>query len=139
VWTLADPQQAPPVIAAYRAACEEAGREPGEVILQGMISWAADDDAALEGSREWKATMVDEHYTADVHDPAEIRRHGEEIPDTAFRASAIVSSDPKTHVRRIKAIQQLGATAIVVMNTSGADPLGMLRTYGEDVLPELRG
>jgi coenzyme F420-dependent glucose-6-phosphate dehydrogenase len=139
VWTLADPRKAPPVIAGYRRAVEDAGREPGEIILQAMASWAQSDDEALEGSREWKATMVDEHYTADVHDPAEIRRHGEEIPDTAFRASAIVSSDPKTHVRRIKAIQQLGATAIVVMNTSGADPLGMLRTYGEDVLPELRG
>jgi hypothetical protein len=27
---------------------------------------------------------------------------------------------------------------VVVMNTSGPDPLGMIRTYGEHVLPELR-
>jgi hypothetical protein len=36
-------------------------------------------------------------------------------------------------------MQQLGATAIVIMNISGSDPIGMLRTYGEHVLPELRG
>jgi coenzyme F420-dependent glucose-6-phosphate dehydrogenase len=48
VWTLADPKQAPSVIAAYRRAVEGAGREPGEIILQGMASWAPDDDAALE-------------------------------------------------------------------------------------------
>jgi coenzyme F420-dependent glucose-6-phosphate dehydrogenase len=50
----------------------------------------------------------------------------------------IVSSDLAAHVRKIKAMQQLGATAIVLMNTSGADPLGALRVYGEKVLPELR-
>ena len=51
----------------------------------------------------------------------------------------LVSSGPDSHVRKIKAMQQLGATAIVVMNISGTDPLGMLRTYREHVLPQLRG
>jgi len=30
-------------------------------------------------------------------------------------------------------------TAVAVMSVSAADPLGMLRMYGEKVLPELRG
>ncbi len=51
------------MIAGYRRAVDQAGREPGEVILQGMASWAEDDDTALESSREWKGTLVDEHYT----------------------------------------------------------------------------
>jgi coenzyme F420-dependent glucose-6-phosphate dehydrogenase len=50
----------------------------------------------------------------------------------------LISSDPDAHVRKIKAMRQLGATAIVVMNISGRDPLGMLRTYGREVLPKLR-
>ncbi len=33
----------------------------------------------------------------------------------------------------------MGATAVVVMNVSGADPLGTLRLYGGHVLPGLRG
>lgn len=139
VWTLADPQKAPQVIAGYRAGAEQAGREPGEIILQALASWAETDDAALEGSREWKGTMVDEHFTDDVHDPAEIMRHGEEVSDRAFTTMGIVSSDPKSHVRKLKAIEQLGPTAVVVMNVSGQDPVGALRTYGADVLPELRG
>jgi coenzyme F420-dependent glucose-6-phosphate dehydrogenase len=139
IWTLADPSQAPAVIAAYRKGAEEAGREPGEVILQGLMAWAKTDEAALEGSREWKATMVDKHYTDDVHDPAEIQAHGREISDKKFQAMAIVSSDPSTHVRRVRTIQAMGATAVVLMNVSGADPLGTLRVYGEQVLPELRG
>ena len=51
---------------------------------------------------------------------------------------AIVSSDPDTHVKRIRRLEKLGATAVCVMNVSGADPLGTLRTYGEYVLPALR-
>jgi hypothetical protein len=55
-----------------------------------------------------------------------------------FKAMSLISSDPDTHVKKLKAIAQLGPTAIVVMNISGSDPLGMLRTYGEHVLPQLR-
>jgi coenzyme F420-dependent glucose-6-phosphate dehydrogenase len=50
----------------------------------------------------------------------------------------ILSADPDVHVRKIKAMQQLGATAIALMNISGADPHGTLRVYGERVLPALR-
>src|SRR5215208_3386365 len=32
VWTLADPDTAPEVIDAYRSACDDAGKEPGEII-----------------------------------------------------------------------------------------------------------
>jgi coenzyme F420-dependent glucose-6-phosphate dehydrogenase len=139
VWTLADPQKAPPVIAAYRRGCEQAGREPGEVILQGLASWALDDETALESAKEWKGTLVDENYTEAIHEPAEIGKHGSEISDLKFKTMGLISSDPADHVRKIKGMQQLGATAIVIMNISGSDPLGMLRTYGEHVLPQLRG
>ena len=139
VWTLGDPQKAPKVIAAYRRGCEQAGREPGEIILQGVFSWAEDDETAFESAREWKGTMVDEHYVCDVHDPAQIYRNGEsEVPDEEFRAQIIASSDPSTHVERIKTLQKLGATTMVLMNVSGADPHGAISVYGENVLPELR-
>ena len=79
VWTLGDPQKAPPVIAAYRRGAEQAGREPGEIIVQGLASWAETDDAALEGAREWKGTLVDEHYTDAVFDPVQIESNGGEV------------------------------------------------------------
>ena len=138
IWTLADPQKAPPVIAAYRRAAEEAGREPGEIVLQGMASWAPDDDAALEGAREWKGTLVDENYTHPVSDPAEVGANGSEVSDVKFKMMGLISADPAQHIKKIKAMQQLGATAVVVMNISGHDPLGMVRVYGEEVLPALR-
>ena len=49
LWTLADPDSAPEVIAEYRGAAEDAGREPGEILLRGM-TWPADDFAAVLGA-----------------------------------------------------------------------------------------
>ena len=138
IWTLADPQKAPAVIDAYRRAAEQGGREPGEIILQGLASWASDGDAALDGAREWKGTLVEENYTDPVYDPAVVGALGNDVSDTKFRAMGLISSDPGAHVRKIKAMQQLGATAVVIMNISGRDPIGMVRTYGRDVLPQLR-
>jgi coenzyme F420-dependent glucose-6-phosphate dehydrogenase len=139
IWTLGDPTSAPKLIKAYKESCVEHGREPGEVIVQGVFSYAATDEQALESAREWKGTMVDEHYTADVHDPAQVYRNGEEqVSDEMFTKQVICSSDPDHHVKRIKALGQLGATVVALMNVSGADPHGALRVYGEQVLPKLR-
>jgi coenzyme F420-dependent glucose-6-phosphate dehydrogenase len=139
VWTLADPRQAPAVIAGYRRGAEQAGREPGEIILQGMFSWAEDDQTAFESSKEWKGTMVDEHYTDPIYDPAEIEKAGaEQVSDTTWKTMGAISSDPKSHLRMVKMIREMGATAVVMMNTSSADPEGAIRMYGEHVLPELR-
>jgi hypothetical protein len=66
------------------------------------------------------------------------RRGADEVSDTTLKAMAIVSADPHDHVRKIRLIEKMGATAVVVMNTSGPNALGMIRAYGEHVLPELR-
>lgn len=139
VWTLGDPTKAPSVIGAYRRACEKAGKPPGEIIIQGLMSWAETDPAALESSREWKGTLVDENYAKDVHDPLEVERLGTTgVSDRKWKLMGAVSSDPAVHTRQIKAMSELGATAVAVMNVSGADPIGALRTYGTEVLPALR-
>jgi len=139
VWTMGDPEMANPVIEAYRAACDDAGKEPGEIILQGGFSWAEDDDAALEGARVWKSTQIDDYFTDDWHDPkAMYERAEKEIADDDFRESYIVSSDPNQHVDRIRAIESLGATVVCLQNGSGAAPEQALDVYGETVLPALR-
>ena len=140
VWTLADPESAPEVIDAYREECSDAGKEPGEIILQTGFSWAQDDDAALEGARVWKATMPEEYFTDDWHDPKAMYEHAQEqFSDEDFLEQYIVSSDPQRHAERIREVEQLGATIVCLQNASGADPLGALEVYGDKVLPALRG
>jgi coenzyme F420-dependent glucose-6-phosphate dehydrogenase len=140
LWTLADPESTPELIDAYRAACEDAGREQGEIILQAGMSWAEDDDAALEGARVWKATMPQEYFTDDWHDPrAMFEKADREYTDEEFREQYIVSSDPEEHAERLREVEGLGATVVCVQNGSGAEPERALSVYGEKVLPALRG
>jgi coenzyme F420-dependent glucose-6-phosphate dehydrogenase len=138
LWTLADPENAPEVIDAYRSAAEEAGREPGEILLQIGFSWAEDDDAALEGARVWKGAQPDEFYTDDWHRPADMYEEGEsQISDDDLKQAFIISSDPDVHAQRIREVEEMGATTVVLMNNSGADPQGAIGVYGEFVLPAL--
>jgi len=140
LWTLADPESVPDLIDAYRHACDDGGKEPGEIILQTGFSWAEDDDAALEGARVWKAAMPEEYFTEDWHDPSAMYEHAEEtFSDDDFREQYIVSSDPEHHADRIREVEKLGATIVCLQNASGADPHAALGVYGEQVLPALRG
>jgi coenzyme F420-dependent glucose-6-phosphate dehydrogenase len=138
LWTLADPESAPDVIDAYRSACDDAGKEPGEIVLQAQFSWAEDDAAALEGCRVWKGAQPDEFYTDDWHDPRRMYEEGErQISDDDLKEALIVSSDPEVHIDRIREAEQLGATTMVLMNCSGADPHRAIDVYGGKVLPAL--
>jgi coenzyme F420-dependent glucose-6-phosphate dehydrogenase len=140
LWTLADPERAPGLIDAYRSACDDAGKEPGEIVLQVGMSWAEDDDAALEGARVWKGAQPPEFFTDDWHDPQAMYERGEqEVSDDDFREAYILSSDPDLHADRIREVERLGATVVCIQNASGADPEGALGIYGERVLPALRG
>ena len=128
------------MVDAYRSAAEDAGKEPGEILLQAGFSWAEDDDAALEGARVWKGAQPDEFYTDDWHDPQAMYERGEQhVSDDELKQGFIIGSDPGMHVERIREVEKLGATTVVLMNNSGADPHGAIRTYGEKVLPALKG
>jgi coenzyme F420-dependent glucose-6-phosphate dehydrogenase len=138
LWTLADPESAPDVIDAYRGACEDAGKEPGEIVLQAQFSWAKDDDAAFEGAKVWKGAQPDEFYTDDWHYPGKMFEEGErQISDDDLKEALIISSDPDVHIERIREAERLGATTMALMNCSGADPHRAIEVYGGKVLPAL--
>jgi coenzyme F420-dependent glucose-6-phosphate dehydrogenase len=139
LWTLADPESAPALIDAYKGAAEDAGREPGEIVLQAAFSWAEDDEAALEGCRVWKGSQPDEFYKDDWHDPQAMYEEGErQVSDEELKEDLIVSSDPEVHLERIREVEEMGATIIALMNNSGADPMAAVETYEHKVLPRLR-
>ncbi len=138
LWTLADPESAPDVIEAYKGACDDAGKEPGEIVLQAQFAWAEDDDAAFEGARVWKGAQPDEFYTDDWHDPRKMYEEGErQISDDDLKEALIISSDPEVHADRIREAERLGATTMSLMNCSGADPHRAIEVYGSKVLPAL--
>src|SRR3954471_20006310 len=77
LWTLADPEAAPPLIEAYRAACSDAGREEGEILLHAGFSWAPTDEEAFASSQVWKAAFPDEFYVDDWHSPVKMQKHAQ--------------------------------------------------------------
>jgi coenzyme F420-dependent glucose-6-phosphate dehydrogenase len=141
LWTLPDPESTPALIETYREARRKAGHQgDGEILFQALFSWAESDEQAFEAARKWKGAQPDDHYTADWHEPRAMYEHGEEeVSDEDFAQNAIVGADPEHHVERLRELEALGATVIVLQNNSGADPEGAIRVYGERVLPALRG
>jgi coenzyme F420-dependent glucose-6-phosphate dehydrogenase len=141
LWTLGDPEAAPEIIDAYRESCRRHGTEEGEIILQTGFSWAESDEAAIAGARKWKPTQLPEVYRDDIPDPADmVRRADEQMTDEEFaKEGFIVASDPDEHVERVRGIEQIGATTVCLQLIGDADPMGSIRTYGERVLPALRG
>jgi coenzyme F420-dependent glucose-6-phosphate dehydrogenase len=130
----------PKLLDVYRAERDDAGRPPGEIVLHAGFSWAPDDDAALEAVRVWKGAQPDDVYRDDIHIPANVYEHGEATTsDQDMKEGFIVGSDPAEHAERIREIEQLGASIVVLQNNSGADPHRAIRVYGEQVLPALRG
>jgi coenzyme F420-dependent glucose-6-phosphate dehydrogenase len=140
LWTLGDPDQAPEIIDAYREACDEYGREPGEIIFQAGFAWADDERAAIEGARHWKPTQLPEVYVEDIADQHDMQRRADvQMSDEQFaREGFLISSDPDAHVERIREMERAGATVICLQLIGRADPFGTIRTYGERVLPALR-
>jgi coenzyme F420-dependent glucose-6-phosphate dehydrogenase len=139
LWSLANPDTVPQLIDAYRAGADDAGREPGEILLQTGFSWAPTEERALEQARVWKGAGPIEYYIDDWHDPKAMYAHAEAtISDDDFRQLQIISSDPDRHIERIEAIEKLGATTVVLMNISGDDPAGAIDVYADAVLPALR-
>jgi coenzyme F420-dependent glucose-6-phosphate dehydrogenase len=141
LWTLGDPEKAPRVVEAYREACAELGREPGEIIVQAGFHLADDEHAAIAAAKKWKPTQLPEVYSDDIHDPAEmVRLADQRMSDEEFAHEGfLVGASADEHVQRIHEMREAaGATVVCLQLIGDADPLGSIRRYGEEVLPRLR-
>jgi coenzyme F420-dependent glucose-6-phosphate dehydrogenase len=135
LWTLPDPESTPEVIGAYRQA---GGGD--EIVFQALVSWAPTDEEALEQARKWKGAQPPEHFTDDWHEPRKMYEHGEdETSDEEFAANVIAASDPEEIQERLRELEQLGATVIVLQNNSAANVERAIEVLGAEVLPALRG
>jgi coenzyme F420-dependent glucose-6-phosphate dehydrogenase len=140
LWTLGDPEQAPPVIEAYREACAKHGREPGEIILQSGFHLGTDEERTIAAAKKWKPTQLPEVYSEDIHEPSQMVSMAEErMSDEEFaKEGFIVGADPEEHVSRLREMLELGPTVICLQLIGDADPIGSIRRYGEHVLPAVR-
>jgi coenzyme F420-dependent glucose-6-phosphate dehydrogenase len=135
LWTLPDPESTPDVIEAYRNA-----GGGGEIVFQALVSWAPSDDEALEQARKWKGAQPQEYYQQDWHEPRKMYEHGEEeTSDEEFAQNIIAASDPGEIAERLRELEQLGGTVIVLQNNSAGNVEKAIEVLGGEVLPALRG
>jgi coenzyme F420-dependent glucose-6-phosphate dehydrogenase len=135
LWTLGDPEQAPDVIEAYRSA-----GGTGEIIFQAGFHLAGDERAAIERARKWKPTQFPEVYRDEIETPEKLQEVGARMSDDEFAHEGfLVGADAGEHVGRLREMQEAGATVICLQLIGDADPIGSIRRYGQEVLPELRG
>ena len=136
LWTLADPETAPEVIDAYRGACEDAGREPGEIVLQTGFSWAEDDDAALEGARVWKGDPAGGVLHRRLARPGgDVRARRAQVSDDEFKQAYIVLVRPRASTPSGSARWRSSARRSSACRTPPARTRWALEVYGEQVLP----
>jgi coenzyme F420-dependent glucose-6-phosphate dehydrogenase len=135
LWTLPDPESTPEIIEAYR----DAGGE-GEIVFQVLVSWAPSDEEAIEQARKWKGAQPEDHFTADWHEPQKMYEHGEdEMSDEEFAQNIVAASDPEEIRDRLRELEQLGATVLVLQNNSAGNVEKAIEVLGGQVLPALRG
>jgi coenzyme F420-dependent glucose-6-phosphate dehydrogenase len=141
LWTLGDPEQTPEILDAYRESCRRHGRKEGEIIFHAGFAWADDEQAAIDGARHWKPTQLPELYLEEIADQDDMQRRADaQMSDEQFaKEGFLIGSDPEEHVERIREMERAGATVVCLQLIGRADPLGSIRTYGERVLPALRG
>jgi coenzyme F420-dependent glucose-6-phosphate dehydrogenase len=141
LWTLGNPEMAPPVIEAYRKSCAEHGKEVGDVVLQAGFCLGEPEEAVIKATKKWKTTQFLEYYLHDHHDLDKMAAEAEQrLSDEQFAQQGfLVSSDPDEHVRRIREMTAIdGVTVVCLQGIGDLDPIGSIRRYGDEVLPRLR-
>jgi len=130
LWTLGDPEQAPPVVEAYRSA---GGKGPA--VFQVPFHLAP---GGAESALKWKPTQFPEVYRDDVPTPEALQEVGRRMSDEEFLEGPALSDDPAEHVEKLRALVDAGGEVLCLQLIGDADPLGSIRRYGADVLPALR-
>ena len=123
------------IIGAFR----RGGGEGKPVVAQAKVSWAKNDAEAMRGAMEQWSTMV---FTSAVASELTMPEHFEElakgVTEDQMRQAVWVSSDPKEHVERIRAVRELGVSELYIHNVN-LDQSGFIETYSRDVLPSVVG
>lgn len=120
------------VIDAYR---DNGGRGP--LVLQVHLSYAEDDDAALEIAHDqWRSNVFAPPVPWDLDSVALFDEVSKHVPKDAVRDSVLVSADPKQHVQWLQDLAELGFDEIYLHHV-GQEQRQWLEVFGEHVLPEL--
>jgi probable non-F420 flavinoid oxidoreductase len=123
------------VIAAFR----ENGGEGKRIAVQVHLSWAPDEDSALEiAYDQWRTNVFAPPLCWDLHTVEQFDIAAEHVSPEAVRDTVLVSADPGRHVEVLRELAALGFDEIYVHHV-GREQERFIDVFGERVLPELEG
>ncbi len=120
------------VVDAYRGA---GGRGP--LVLQVHVSYAADDQTALQIAHDqWRTNIFTPPMPWDLDHVALFDEAAKHVPPEAMQGPVLVSSDPGRHVAWLQELVGLGFDEVYLHHV-GQEQREFLEVFGERVLPEL--
>jgi probable non-F420 flavinoid oxidoreductase len=122
------------MIAAFR----ENGGEGKRLAVQVHLSWAPDEDSALEiAFDQWRTNVFAPPLCWDLHTVEQFDIAAEHVSREAVRNTVLVSADPGRHVEVLRELAALGFDEIYLHHV-GREQERFIDAFGEHVLPELR-
>jgi probable non-F420 flavinoid oxidoreductase len=129
------PEKLERVIAAFR----ENGGEGKRMAVQVHLSWAPDEDSALEIAHDqWRTNVFAPPLCWDLATVEQFDLAAQHVSPEALRDIVLVSSDTARHVEVLRELAELGFDEIYLHHV-GRDQERFIDVFGEHVLPELRG
>jgi probable non-F420 flavinoid oxidoreductase len=122
------------MIAAFR----ENGGEGKRLAVQVHVSWAPDEDSALEiAFDQWRTNVFAPPLCWDLHTVEQFDIAAEHVSPEAVRDTVLVSADPGRHVEVLRELAALGFDEIYLHHV-GREQERFIDAFGEHVLPEVR-
>lgn len=115
------------------------GGEGKPMFLQAVLSYAEDDETALDAAHEqWRALVVDPESLATLPSPRQFEAAGAAVPRDVVRQKFRVSADLDDHVRWLDEDFAMGFARVYLHNVNRAGQRAFIERFGRDVLPALR-
>jgi probable non-F420 flavinoid oxidoreductase len=123
------------VMAAFR----ESGGAGKRLAVQVHLSWAPDEDSALEIAHDqWRTNVFSPPLCWDLETVEQFDIAAEHVSPEKMHDTVVVSSDPGRHVEVLRELTELGFDEIYLHHV-GRKQDRFIDAFGERVLPELRG
>ena len=123
------------VIDAFR----EAGGDGKPVVIQVHLSWADDEETALEIAHDqWRTNVFGSELAWNLELPTQFDAAAEHVRLDDVTDAVLVSADPAQHVKWLRELADLGVD-VLSLHHVGQEQARFLEVFGERVLPEVRG
>lgn len=120
------------------AAFAEGGGEGKKLALKVQISYAADEEDALEGAWEqWKNNIFPSKLISEINTADQFDALGESVRKEDIKEHVIVGSQPDIFIQKIEQFRKLGFEKIIIHNVN-KDQESFIDFFGKEVLPSFK-